>query len=267
MAVALPVGAQNYPSLLPSDPEARQAMAVAASVVPPEQVTSDVMRLAGEYGYGNGFDRNCTLEISPDGRFIYKLCNCETVVDQAAGKVVLQDGQVLLQPERPRQQWPRGMATVLVPVTWDQRLYLVPQNDILGFSNQVNRGVEPVSRGSMGNYFLREGDWDRPAEGKPDLPGEWKERLLDKPVTGLVAGKDPSGRWIINLGKDHGVYDGMELSAWAPDLRRFVTIVVTETGTHTSAVRTVNSLPGVAIQGWTVYSRVVPPGQQPPTAK
>lgn len=251
--------AQQFPSLLPTDPQERQAVTAAASVIPPDQATSDIRTLAGEYSYGNGFDRNCTLEISPDGRFLYRKCDCERVVDQAVGTVELQDGRVVLKPNQPRENWPEGTSSVLMPVAWGQRLYLVPSDDMNGFSNQVNRGIEPVSRGSMGSYYLREGDWDRPATGKPNLPDEWKKRLLDQPVTGVVAGKDPLDRWIIDLGKDHGVYDGMELSAWAPNLRRFVTIRVVETGTHTSAVQTVAAPPNAAILGWTVYSRVVPP--------
>lgn len=262
LCAAAPAPAQQYPSILPADMEARQAAAVAASAIPPDHVTSDVVRLAGEYSYGNGYDLNCTLEISSDGRFLYKKCQYERVLDQAAGCIVLKNGQLMLQPQVPHDDWPRGMGNVLVPVAWGQRLYLVPANDIRGFSNQINRGLEPVRRGNIGNYFLREGDWDRPVEGKPDLPQEWKERLLEKPVTGLVAGRDPSNRWIIDLGKDHGVYDGMELSAWAPGLRQFVTILVTETGTHTSAIKIVGAPVNTPIQGWTVYSRVVPPGQE-----
>ena len=265
LAVTSPAVADTYPSLLAPDPETRQAVAIAASVLPPEHVTTDIVRLAGEYSYGNGFDRNITLEISPDGRFLYKHCNCENVIDQVRGKVVLQDGQVIFYPESQRHTWPAGMGSVLIPVTWDQRLYLVPHHDIVGFSNQVNRGIEPVRRGSVGNYFLREGDWDRPAEGKPNLPGEWKNRLLETPVTGKIAGKDPAGRWIIDLGKMHGVYDGMELSAWSQDLRQFLTIFVTETGTSTSAIRVDGPAEPPTIQEWIVYSKIVPPGEpQPP---
>lgn len=259
----MPASAQDAaaPSLAPADPQAREAAAVAASVIPPQQATIDISRLAGEYSYGNGFDQNCTLEISPDGRFIYKRCSCEAVTDQAVGTASFDDGRLMLKPEQPRANWPRGTSDVLVPVTWGQRLYLVPQDDIVGFSNHVNRGLEPVTRGSMGSYYLREGDWDRPATGKPELPHEWKNRLLEAPITGEVAGKDPSGRWIINLGKRHGVFDQMELSAWAPDMRKFVNLRVTETGTDTSAVEIVEAPRNLAILGWTVYSRVAPPRQ------
>lgn len=245
------------------DPQARQAMAVAASVTPPEHATTDILRLAGEYAYGNGFDLNCTLVLSPDGRFVYKRCDCEVVVEEVRGTAVLQNGELVLQTEQPRENWPSGMYGVMIPVRWGQRLYLLPQDDFLGFSNQVNRGVEPISTGSMGRYFLREGDWDRPADGKPSLPAEWQKRLLEQPVRGTVTGKDPSGRWMINLGKKHGVYDGMELSAWATDLRQFVTINVVETGAESSAISIERSKPrDQQLTGWIVYSRVVPPGQE-----
>lgn len=259
-----PVRAQNAPSLLPGNGEIRNAAAIAASVVPPKHAASDISRLAGEYSYGNGFDVNCTLEISPDGRFLFKRCNCETVVDQALGQVeLMENGRLVLKPQQARDSWPRGTAQVLVPVSWDQRLYLIPENDFLGFSNHVNRGLEPVSRGSMGSYYLREGDWDRPATGKPDLPDEWQERLLDEPIAGQVAGRDPSGRWIINLGEDHGLYNGMQLSAWSRDLRKFVTLMVTEMGTHTSAVKILSAPLNLPIQGWTVYSKITPPRTVP----
>lgn len=259
LAGAVTCHAQPGPSLVPANGDGQQAASVAASVIPPEYAASDIARLAGEYSYGNGFDVNCTLEISSNGRFLYKKCRYDAVLDQASGMVSLKDGHLVLKPEEPRQAWPRGTSPVLVPVSWDQRLYLIPQNDLAGFSNEINRGIEPVSRGSMGNYYLREGDWDRPATGKPDLPKEWKERLLDEPVIGVVAGRDPLNRWIISLGKNYGVYDGMELSAWAPGLLRFVTLLVLETGIDTSAVGIVGAPPDLAIVGWTVYSKITPP--------
>ena len=256
-------GVAAQPStLLPTDRTSRDAVATAASVVPPQVASSDITGIAGEYSYGNGFDDNCTLEISADGRFIYKRCNCETVVYQAQGTVSLQDGQLRLNSEKAPDAWGAGSSDVLVPVSWGQRLYLVPHNDLAGFSNHVNRGTEPVTRGSMGSYFLREGDWDRPAPGKPELPGDWKARLLDEPLHGQVAGKDPSGRWIINLGKNQKVYDAMELSAWAPDGQRYVTLRVTETGTSTSAVEIMGPRKQAPIQAWNVYSRLAPPTRE-----
>lgn len=263
LLLTLPAAAPGRDASTLADPQARQAMAVAASVTPPEHATTDILRLAGEYSYGNGFDLNCTLVLSPDGRFVYKRCDCEVVVEEVVGRAALKDGELVLEAEVPRKSWPSGMHGVMIPVTWGQRLYLLPQDDFLGFSNQVNRGVEPISTGSMGRYFLREGDWDRPADGKPSLPHEWQQRLLEHPVRGTMTGKDPAGRWMINLGKKHGVYDGMELSAWAPDLRQFVTINVVETGAESSAVSVERTQSrNQQLTGWIVYSRVVPPGQE-----
>src|SRR5690606_9505853 len=95
----LPAAAQQYPSILPNETEARQAAAIAASVLPPATVTSDILRLAGEYSFGNGYDISCTLEISPDGRFLYKKCKFDRVIDQATGCVFLKDGQLTLQAQ------------------------------------------------------------------------------------------------------------------------------------------------------------------------
>src|SRR5690606_21553008 len=105
-------------SVLVQDPLARDAAAVAASVIPPQIAVADVRSLSGEYSFGNGLDENCTLEISPDGRFLYKWCNCEVVVDQVAGIISMKDGELRLQPDKPRSKWPRGTAPRLVPVTW-----------------------------------------------------------------------------------------------------------------------------------------------------
>jgi hypothetical protein len=231
--------------------------------VPPEKASSDISRLAGEYSFGNSFDENYSLEISADGRFLFKKSSYESVKDEESGAAKLEGNRLVLTPEKSRKTWPRGMSSVLMPISWGQRLYLVPEDDIAGFSNDVNRGTEPVSRGSVGRYYLREGDWDRPATGKPDLPTEWKERLLEKPATGKIAGRDPRSRWMINIGKDYGLYDGMELSAWSPDRRQFVTLVVSETGTDSSAVTVVDPPPNVNVYGWTVHSRITPP---PPAA-
>lgn len=251
------------PYHLEGDMLGQRAAAMAASSIPPQQARERIETLAGEYSYGNGFNLNCRLQISGDGQFVYQRCDCEEVVEQVAGVVSLgEDGHLRLNPVQARGKAGGMKDPVLVPVSWGQRLYLVPQKDMVGFLNQINRGAEPVQKGNVGQYFLREGDWDRPADGKPDLPPDLKQRILEKPLMGGVTGKDPRDRWVMNLGQNHGVYDGMELSAWAPDGSNFVTVKVTQTGVDSSAIKLLDSPENLSIQGWTVYSQLAPPQPQ-----
>jgi hypothetical protein len=54
-------------------------------------------------------------------------------------------------------------------VRWGERTYLVPEDRLVDFADEIQRGDEPRS-GRFGSYYLREGDWERPATGAPDIP-------------------------------------------------------------------------------------------------
>lgn len=235
--------------------EVREVSRIAASAIPPDMAKGSLSAIAGEFGFGNGFDINCNLEIYADGRFSYSRWNCDKKMEHTTGVVTLEHNRFVLHSERfaVGPHFP-GTGNTLIPVPWGQRLYLIPDNDLLGFCNQINRGIEPITHGTKGSYFLREGDWDRDVAGKPELPEEWKQYVLDVVPPGTIIGKDPSGRWIINLGVSHKMFLGLEMTAFSPDGRKFLPIQITEVGQDSCAVQVIPQLSKKQseIQNWTV---------------
>lgn len=184
-------------------------------------------QVAGSYSFGNGLDLNFELEITPDGRFNYEQASYEGLMAQASGRASVRGRTVVLAPlAATPEAWPPGMGLELTPVSWGDRLYLVPDKDMVSFVNAVNRGSEPVEQVSRGTFFLREGDVDRHADGRPDVPSRYASLLLSKPLKGRVLAADAGGMWRVDLGSRNGVQPGMELCAWSPDDKQCVTVTV-----------------------------------------
>ena len=77
-------------------------------------------------------------------------------------------------------------------VKWGQREYLI-ENDLpsfIRFANSINSNREP-RESRMGGPFLREGDWNRHANGSPDFPDPWKKLVLKSPIEATVTEIDP----------------------------------------------------------------------------
>jgi hypothetical protein len=139
--------------------------------------------LAGHYSFGNGLDQNFELIITADGQFTYQQASYEGVMAEAEGQADMRGNRLVLRPSTGTPEaWPASMGLELVPVRWAHRLYLVPEKDLMLFVQAVNRGNEPVRQVSRGSFFLREGDWDKPAPGAPQLPVKYAALLLAKPM-------------------------------------------------------------------------------------
>jgi hypothetical protein len=63
------------------------------------------------------------------------------------------------------------LASEFIPVRWDDRIYLVPKDRVSDFRREINEGREPRNR-AFGTFLLREGDWEKPVTGRPQLPAE-----------------------------------------------------------------------------------------------
>ena len=211
--------------------------------------------LAGEYSFGNGLDLNYDLHIVGDGQFTYQQASYEGVQAEAAGRVALRGNRLVLTPETATPEaWPNGMGLELVPVAWGDRQYLVPQKDMMAFINACNRGSEPVQQISRGQFFLREGDLDKPAPGRPDVPKAFAGLLLTKPVTGRVLSSDESGRWKVNVGRASGLQPGMELCASSPGNEDCVTVCVCVVQDDCCIVET-RKAPTTPLVNWKVCTR------------
>ena len=151
--------------------------------------------------------------------------------DRNYGEVEFEDGIVVLRTTFPnKQQGFQGIATRLIPVAWGKRKYLVPENDVVGFCNEVNSRREPRSGLRGSSYLLRVGDEKILVQGMPELPRKYRQCLLKSPVTARVVAIGESRirpsicEWNfkdtdveIDKGHDDGVFVGMELYVVAPD--------------------------------------------------
>ena len=138
---------------------------------------------AGSYFHGDGMGRNVSLGLAPKAGFTFSWSGCMGVYDRNLGRVEERDGQVLLDCTFPNSRRGfQGIASVLLPVTWGARQYLIDPSDMMGFINDVNGGEEPRPH-INGNHFLRVGDEKKPVKGMPQLPARWRGALLAKPIS------------------------------------------------------------------------------------
>ena len=130
-----------------------------------------VDQIAGKYYLGKGLGFTFTLTVHPDGTFSSIWRGCLGIYAEASGSAFLRDGELVLEPVSRKGGTSRGLETRFLPIRWGERQYLVPSDQRLELAYQINEGHEPRSS-SFGNVYLREGDWDKPVAGEPDLPAE-----------------------------------------------------------------------------------------------
>lgn len=199
-------------------------LAIASAAVAASPTALD--DLAGDYYFGDGLGVNCRMTVSKAGKFAFEWTGCLGTYDENKGAASIQGGILQLKPQKEnRRQGFRGTATEFYPVRWGARMYLVPTNELVEFCNEVNQGTEP-RREVHGQYYLRSADANKPASGKPAIPGEWSKYLLDHPVRGkIVELAGQQGAWLDKGSKD-GLLEGMVLTAQPHGQTRFAQVLV-----------------------------------------
>lgn len=103
-------------------------------------------------------------------------------------------------------------------VRWGRRIYLMDRELFRSFIEAINRGFEPRAvegyRTDYGDIYLREGDENKMADGRPSLPEEFLRDLLAAPVVATILTIKPEGRFTvatIDRGSAHGLKEDMEL--------------------------------------------------------
>jgi len=75
-------------------------------------------------------------------------------------------------------------------IKWEDRVYLMDSTQFASFIDAINLGFEPRAvdgyRTLYGYIFLREGDENKPVQGRPPLPNEFLANLLPRPITATV---------------------------------------------------------------------------------
>lgn len=194
-----------------------------------EMAAGAVPDWAGLYYDGDGLGRNLVVRVTPQGGFIFTWTGCMGLYDLNYGPVEYRGGRVSMTFELPNDPGRFGGPSSLLHVRWGERNYLLADEDLKPFVNAVNSGREPQKDciPSCGSFFLRRGDDQKPVSGEPDLPAEYRRLLLDHPMVGRVVrvldsefevDPDRSYAWRmtrveIDLGRDNGVWEGMEFHA------------------------------------------------------
>ena len=216
--------------------------AAAATAPPKDEPALSSAALAGSYGYAHRF-AGTTFTLGADGKYTSNAGDCTTEYAEE-GTYVYADGVVVItvkstkqwlhgEPEPDANAQPGGEkpgvegeekehVMRLVPVTWGGRLYLIPEDELKGFCNAVNAGVEPrrsyddgvyqlIYGGSyFGSFYLRNGDENKEVSGPPRLPEEWQGYLLEEPISGRVM-RAGDGEAVVKVGAAKGLRAGMKL--------------------------------------------------------
>ena len=189
-----------------------------------ELETLKVDSWAGSYYYGDGLGVNVELSLAPKSGFTFTWNGCLGLYDMNYGDVEESDGKLRLALELPNEHKPfQGIAPEFLPVRWGDRHYLIPSNEVVGFANAIDAGLEP-REGVQGLFLLRRDDVSKSAKGSPNLPVEYSGYLLKNPIDAEISSikssyaKD-SGRLttvLLNAGASKGVKKGMEFYLHAP---------------------------------------------------
>jgi hypothetical protein len=188
--------------------------------------------LAGTYVETNGrYGTVLTLYRSGRFRFSTSRDNLDVPEKRSRGTVRIEKGVLLLKsalPMRVDEEWER-LPTRLVPILWGKRRYLVRHGDrfILAFCNNINLGYEPRTS-IIGVPYLRQGGEKIRVTGPPAMPGQWRDYLLQKPVTCRVTQVTGDIAGEVDVGAEGGLKPGMLLVS--RDGRRLFRVKKVETG-------------------------------------
>jgi hypothetical protein len=137
---------------------------------------------AGKYYYGNGLGVNVNLALAPKSGFVFTWRGCLGLYDLNYGEVRFENGLVKLVFTYENEEGDfHGIAPEFYPVSWGERHYLIPSDEIIRFCNAVNSGAEPCNV-FCSRFLLRVGDRARRVEGQPSIPSEFSQYLLAEPI-------------------------------------------------------------------------------------
>lgn len=141
---------------------------------------------AGNYYLGDGLGVNISLTLGPKSGFVFDWHGCLGLYDRNFGRVREEDGRIELACEFENgRKGIRPIAEELIPVRWGSRRYLIAADEMVKFCNAINAGSEP-RHGGHGSFLLRRGDSEKEVGGQPEVPGEFRRYLLEKPIEATV---------------------------------------------------------------------------------
>lgn len=243
LAVACVAHAQENSELLPEDIE--KLVLSKRERIERESATVRGNEWVGKYHATEYLTVTSILDWSPTSGFTVWRENCSRpgIARVNYGSVNFNERALVLSPERAGSE-PHTYAfssAVLVPVKWGQQHWLIPSDRLTLFAYAVNSG----SIDEIETFFVKNEDYFKEREGRPDLPKEYKKYLNAKPIRARVSaiGAD-DGKWfpplILNVGKTAGVVEGMKF--WLTGVEAInVELYVTEIGERSSVARVVSA--------------------------
>ncbi len=174
--------------------------------------SSSLPAWAGEFRHGDGMGVNKRMVIAPQGGFAATWHGCLGLYAFNTGTAILDGGAVRLAfNEKNDFAGVRAFGEKFIPVKWGDRRYLIAEDEMIEFVNGVNSGLEGGRDRSIG-FLLNAEDEQKSARGVPELPAPYRSLLLAQPIRGkltaLLSGANPD-RAKLNLGRKHGVFEGM----------------------------------------------------------
>ncbi|MCE9582029.1 MAG: hypothetical protein K8T20_05880 [Planctomycetes bacterium] len=169
---------------------------------------SRLAEFSGTYGYGLGFGGS-ELRVEPNGRWLYRSYGCMGLDIECSGTARV-SGEVLVLEKQDAFGFPTGEFVSCRAVPWEDRIYLLDDLDMEEFCERVNAGWEPDEEGRSPFFHIGELDSFHPS-APPDLPAEWRGRLLKNPVSGTILERCEDGTFRADVGSSGGVYVGLEL--------------------------------------------------------
>lgn len=176
--------------ILISTDERQDLVTTPTSLLAPDQLwpSVDASMLEGDFLKNRTWEGDI-LNIG-GGEFKFRFWSCMQD-HQCSGKLAYKNNEIVLTPNDGHSS--KGLAAtttcpfdkgavILLPVRWDERLYLIEKDRLLEFCNEINLGLEPRMK-HLGFYFyMRRGDHEKRARGAPELSVEWGEYVLQKPI-------------------------------------------------------------------------------------
>lgn len=175
--------------------------------------------VTGDYYFGDGLGVNCSLTISKSNTFAFRWTGCLGEYDKNSGSFEWQGDLIVMHPQRPNNRDGfRGMSTRFYPVKWDSRMYLVAEEQMLGFCHKFSKGWRGEELLGRSDTYYRRYPAGKMAEkglgaakGQPGVPAMYRSILRDG-FTATACRSPEAGKIMIDKGSASGVSVGTMLT-------------------------------------------------------
>lgn len=191
-----------------------------------KQVLAELKRLrnhpwAGHYYFGDGLACNFDLFLAPKNGFVFTGSSCTGLQGRDDGPVVWKNDRIKLTLSSDHGSLDPPLVSEYFPIRWKDRLYLIPEEKLVDFFDEIDSQKEPRSD-PYGSFYLRDGDWEKEVDGKPIIPPKYQIYLRKNTVDVTIVSLGPTTEVqedigtlrtsvIIDKGKNAKLFSNMKL--------------------------------------------------------